>query len=226
MIIVEAQPEPAVSSDAASTNTLVTDELQKLPNHFIKLVYSSLVLSLLSFIFVLISCVSNYPLLMVPTILAFLFTLPHHGASILLWWLQRHQTESIFPFTPLTPRALAYSIFLVLTWIGSTAASAVSLDNSRHSFYAVYCVIGGGSAPGDVTINSNFEQPQYCTTIPPGFTSYWPSFVSTLMSALELIVITSITVLCWLHRPRKTLSTPSSSRSSPSITPETKIISA
>lgn len=218
MIIVEAAPATD-SSDAASTNTLVTDELHKLPCHLVKLVYSSLFFALLSFIFVLVACVSDNPTLTAATILAFVFTVPHHGATILRSWLQLHQTESIFPFTPLSPRAIAYSIFLIVAWVSSTTMCAISLNNSSHLRYT-YCEFLTSS---DGIIGP--QTPEYCTESFPGLSGYWPSFLATLLSGLELVLVTSITVICWLYRPRKTPST-TPHPPSPSITSETKIISA
>uniref|UniRef100_A0A8H7Y334 Uncharacterized protein n=1 Tax=Psilocybe cubensis TaxID=181762 RepID=A0A8H7Y334_PSICU len=86
------------TSDAVSTNTLVSDE-QKIPKYFARLVAASLGV--------------------VAPILAFIFTLPHHGATLLLKWLQHHDMASILPFSPTSVPALVYSSTLVVFWITS-----------------------------------------------------------------------------------------------------------
>ncbi|PPQ77147.1 hypothetical protein CVT25_010841 [Psilocybe cyanescens] len=118
------------SSDAASTNTLVSNE-QKIPSYLLVLVCVSLVMSTLAFIFSVVNNVQDTNIVsdgVVATILAFIFTLPHHGATVLLTWLQHHEMASILKFTPFSTRAIGYSIVLVIVWVVSTAVCARNIN--------------------------------------------------------------------------------------------------
>lgn len=139
IIIPPTEPvdaEPVDASDTISVATLVPESRSKIPR---KLIYSSLLISLLAFIFALVANVNSGSVfdtdLIIAPILAFWLTLPHHGISFLLMWLQKHQSESILRFSPHSPRSIGYCIFLTLLWVASTAACSVGLqDRALVSF--------------------------------------------------------------------------------------------
>ncbi|PPQ84768.1 hypothetical protein CVT25_007542 [Psilocybe cyanescens] len=216
MIVVEAQLDD--SERASISNTLISGHLSysKIPRHLVKLVYASLLVSLLSFIFVLVDNVSIAPIEAVATILAFVLTLPHHGAVVLSVWLHRHQTESIFPFTPCSFRAIGYTAILVISWVASTIMCAIRLHVTTRS--RLQCIS---------TYNGPLIPPNYsCTTfIKPSMSEYWPSFASTVTSATELILITTITLHCYFHRGRPK-AVPVTIPPSIPVAPQAKVISA
>uniref|UniRef100_A0A8H8CKY1 Uncharacterized protein n=1 Tax=Psilocybe cubensis TaxID=181762 RepID=A0A8H8CKY1_PSICU len=116
------------SSDAASTNTLVSAE-QKVPGSLTTFVILSLIMSTLALAFSISNNVgdgqfSNIPNSIAAPVLAFVFTLPHHGAILLLRWLQHHDMASILPFTPYSARSIGYLFALLALWIVSTAIGA------------------------------------------------------------------------------------------------------
>ncbi|PPQ91832.1 hypothetical protein CVT25_000280 [Psilocybe cyanescens] len=185
----------ADSSDVASTNTLVRSE-HKFPHHLLKLVYASLFVSTLAFTFSIIDKIKSDPQYtvlnaVVATILAFIFTLPHHGATLLLKWRPHHQISYVLPFAPSSARAIGYLILLVGLWFGSTVVCARSLQVASSSRGTVSYTI----TPSNSTIKSiSVTHP-----IPPELDDYWTSLASTLTSTVELILISTIALISYLY---------------------------
>ncbi|PPQ84767.1 hypothetical protein CVT25_007543 [Psilocybe cyanescens] len=217
MIVETRQSE---LSDVASIRTLVVvDELQKTPRHLVKLLYASLFMSLLCFIFMLVDNISISPLKTVPTILAFVLLLPHHSASLLLIWLHRHQSESTMiklPFTPYSSRVIAYAVFLTIMWGASTGMCSADLYFSSR-MWTYICTYPD---PSDL------YQPPHCRSQRVTLPDYWTSFASTLTSSLELVLIVTITIICCIHTRRKTVPVEAPPSTSEGSLPESKVISA
>lgn len=186
----------ADSSDAVSTtNTLVTNG-RIIPHHFLKLVYASLFISIVAFIFSMVDGLDSDPTFIVPngivaTILAFIFTLPHHCAIFLLRWPQRYQISNILPFKPCSVRAVVYSVFLVGLWTVSTAVCARSLHNVR--IVQINPLINPPSSNNAMTIASSA-----IVGSQRDLSDYWMSLALTLTSAMELIFISAITLFSYL----------------------------
>lgn len=221
---------PDIESDAASTNTLVTQQkCQETPRYLPSIVYSSLLISTLAFIFAIVNYVNYYqyndvPTGIVPPVLAYIFTVPHHCAVILLQWLERHQTESIFPFAPASARAIVYSLASLSLWAASTTVSAINLHrdiapwaNCQPSTVAY--------ANGTSVISFDCDIVVYYRT--PAI-SYWCSLASMLASSLELILALFITLVCYMHyRRRNKAVQPTETTPSLTSTPsESKVLSA
>ncbi|KAH9481497.1 hypothetical protein JR316_0006024 [Psilocybe cubensis] len=118
------------TSDAASTNTLVSKE-QRIPPHLVKLIFASLFMSTLAFSFSILNSVDVVNIVsdgVVAPILAYIFTLPHHGAALLLKWLQHHDMASILSFSPTSTRSLWYSAGLVILWLTSVSISCRNIN--------------------------------------------------------------------------------------------------
>lgn len=218
MIIVSADVD---TTDAASTHTLVAEGVQKVPRHLPTLVYLSFVVSTLAFIFAIVDSVynrwSNVPQGVVVIILAYVFTLPHHGAILLLNWLERHQTESILPFKPSSRRTLVFSAMCFGLWVGSVAVCAKNLYLNTRPYQVSSCHPVHPSSKDYTCIYFTFH---------PGVDIYGNSLASTITSTLETIIAISITVICTmqyrrLNRPIREAIPP------PIATPsESKVLSA
>lgn len=132
MIVAERE-----QSDAASPNTLITTQSKRIPpaRHYLPLIFISCIVSLLCFCFVLDDIAAFNLELAIAAILADVLSLslPYQGAAILLYWLHRHQTDSIFPFTP-SPRAIVYGILLIMLWAACTIVAAIRLNSQMLEF--------------------------------------------------------------------------------------------
>lgn len=194
MIVGEQHDDPL---DTASTHTLVVDKWHVIPRHLLKLIYVSLFLSTLAFVFAIVdNVISNrLPKDMAIAVLAYVFLLPYHCATLLLEWLRRHQTESIFPFTPSHPRALVYAFILMGLWVVSVILCSMNLHRvSGPIEICFYFYLPDGTIDWKTST---------CDTRTPGMINYWTSFASTLISGLELTLLISITLVCYIHYRRK-----------------------
>ncbi|PPQ90220.1 hypothetical protein CVT25_001665 [Psilocybe cyanescens] len=214
------------SSDAASTNnTLVHEKFQRVPRYLPTLVYSSFLVSTLAFSFVIVDYVSSswpdLPNSIVPAVLAYLCTLPHHSAVLLLQWLERHQTESILPFSPSSLRAIVYSLVSLVLWIASTAVSAINLHRNSASYWTCenFTVFNTTATPSYRCVSYDLVQPPVI--------NYWSSLASTLTTSLEVILALSITSICYIHhRRRNKAAQPEIAPSITSTPSESKVLSA
>ncbi|KAH9474428.1 hypothetical protein JR316_0012887 [Psilocybe cubensis] len=191
MIIVAPDIE---ATDAASTHTLVTQEYQKVPRHLPILLYSSFLVSALALAFTIANLLSytyDYlPNIIVPVVLGFVCILPHHGAVVLLQWLEKHESESIFPFAPTSPRAIIYSFVSLILWATSMVMCAINLHRNMQPI--PNCHLDSLSSNKCITY-------YYAPTV----TENWSAVASTLASSLETILTSAITLSCFLHRRRE-----------------------
>ncbi|KAH9474427.1 hypothetical protein JR316_0012886 [Psilocybe cubensis] len=223
---------PDIESDAASTHTLVTPpKYQETPHHLPRIIYSSLLISTLAFVFAIVNYVTYYhyydvPAGIVAPILAYVSTVPHHCAVILLNWLERHQSESIFPFAPASLRGILYSLVPISLWAASTTVSAINLHRDSASWSScTYKPIQNANGTYSVFVDCD----NIITYHPTIAHDYWCSFTSTLTSALELLLALIITSICFMHyrRRQKAVLPNNEPSSSPSSTPsESKVVSA
>ncbi|PPQ83856.1 hypothetical protein CVT25_000915 [Psilocybe cyanescens] len=193
------------SETASIANTLVNEKPPRIPRHLAKLVSASLPIALIAFICAVVDNVlrSQEPKTLIPIILAFVFTLPHHGETLLLVWLQPHHTDYILPFTPCSSHAIVYAAGLGILWIASAVECAISFHRTRkHAVHVCFPTV-----TRDGTVGTEISCSIWAADI------LWPSIILTLTSSIEVALIISITWICFLHNRRghKTSNAPSSS---------------
>ncbi|KAH9477835.1 hypothetical protein JR316_0010067 [Psilocybe cubensis] len=218
-----------VESRTSSADTLVTRKPQQIPSYLKNVVYLSLLVSTLAFTFAVVNYSIYYqyndvPGGIAPPVIAYLATLPHHGAVLLRYWLERHQSEYIFPFTPASVYAISYSGVSCALWTVSTVVAAINLRRD---------LTGWSSCGYDVTVGSNgtIVETVNCNIVyhfQPTISDRWGSFAVTLTSSLEMLLIGAVTIAFYLQyrrakRENILLSSPSSSSSSSSSSTTTKV---
>lgn len=175
MIIVD-------TSDTASTHTLVSCEHSKIPRHLVLFTYASLGFSILPFIFALINILIS-PLHSIPSIIAYVFSTPFHVATILIAWQHARQVDPTLPFEPTSLRSIAYTSFLVVLWIFSTATSAVG----SQIFHQFQCQFSSKCTMDRILITF---------------------VVSTILEGFEVFIMSAIAVMCYRNRPGKEVAPP------------------
>jgi len=203
---------PVDNSDAASTtNTLVTKDSGKMPRFFAALTYASLVISIVPFIFSFMF-VTISQLYTLPTILAYLFTTPFHVAALLIMCQHSRQIDMQLPFQPSSWRSIIYIGFLAAIWLLSMITCAMGANSFLSGTGCLSIGVDNSDAiqvecyPNNHTLRNGFM-----------FSS------STGLAALEMIILSTMVVVCYQNQPRQE-NLPTSIRPEPPV-PSPKVVS-
>ncbi|KAF8911638.1 hypothetical protein CPB84DRAFT_1762438 [Gymnopilus junonius] len=191
MIITEVVP-PVDNSDAASTtNTLVAKEPERMPHFFSKLTYASLAISLIPFVFSLI-VVTVSRINSVPTILAYVLATPFHVGALLIVWQHSRQLEMQLPFKATSWRSIAYMVFLAGMWTFSMISCAIGA-NTFHNMK---------DCSQTIQTTNGSSQEENCYPAKGARHIGTALVISTLLSALEFIVFSTLAISSYRARPR------------------------
>ncbi|PPQ88953.1 hypothetical protein CVT25_005052 [Psilocybe cyanescens] len=182
MIIAESVD----NSDAASITTLVTKTPEKMPRFFAGLTYTSLFFSVFPFAFALINVLTTR-LYSIPTIIAYVVTTPFHVGALLIIWQHKRQIDMQLPFNPTTWRNMIHIAFLICVWLFSAITSAMG---ARQFMEKKLC---WDDAREMVVTCDRHNYTRTATTF----------LSSALLSVFEVLLLTTILLICYRSRPRK-----------------------